>query len=274
MTVDARDAATVLGVIAGFDPRDSTSVDRPVPDYGPRLDEALNGLRIGLPREFFADGVDPAVAGAIREALRAYEKLGATLVELDLPNSRLGIPCYYVIAPAEASSNLARFDGVRYGYRADRYKDLNDMYCRTRGEGFGAEVKRRIMIGTYALSSGYYDAYYVKAQKLRRLIHDDFVRAFGQCDVIMGPTTPTTAFATGAKTDDPVAMYLNDIFTNSANLAGLPAASIPAGFDRQGLPVGLQIIGRYFDEARVLNVAHRFQQVTDWHRRVPAEFEQ
>ena len=273
LTVSAEDAALILGTIAGFDPRDSTSVDTPVPDYCAGLDRSLDGLRIGLPKEFFGAGVDADVAAAVHDALGEYERLGATLIDVELPNSNLGIPCYYVIAPAEASSNLARFDGVRYGHRARSYTDLLDMYQKTRSQGFGEEVKRRIMIGTYALSSGYYDAYYLKAQKLRRLIHDDFERAFERCDILMGPTAPSTAFAIGGKVNDPIAMYLNDIFTNSANLAGLPAMSVPAGFDAAMRPIGLHLIGRYLDETLLLNVAHRYQQATDWHRRIPPGFE-
>jgi aspartyl-tRNA(Asn)/glutamyl-tRNA(Gln) amidotransferase subunit A len=273
MTRTAEDAALLLNVMAGFDPRDSTSVDQPVPDYTASLNNDIKGLRIGLPKEYFGEGLNPGVAKIVEAAIGEYKKLGATVVEVSLPNSQLAIPCYYVLAPAEASSNLSRFDGARYGYRAKDYTDLVDMYCKTRAEGFGAEVKRRIMIGTYALSAGYYDAYYLKAQKLRRLIADDFTRAFQQCDVIMGPTSPTTAFKIGAKSDDPVAMYLSDIYTISVNLAGIPGMSIPAGFDAQGLPVGLQVIGKYFDDARLLNVAHQYQQATDWHRRMPKGFE-
>jgi len=273
MTRTAEDAALLLNVMAGFDPRDSTSLDRPVPDYTATLNDDIRGLRIGLPREYFGEGLNTEVARAIEAAIAELRKLGAETVEVELPNSKLAVPCYYVLAPAEASSNLSRYDGVRYGYRAQEYEDLVDMYCRTRAEGFGAEVKRRIMIGTYALSAGYYDAYYLKAQKLRRLIADDFARAFERCDVILGPTSPTTAFKLGAKTDDPVEMYLSDIYTISVNLAGLPGMSVPAGFDAQGLPIGMQLIGRYFDEARLLNVAHRYQQVTDWHRRAPRGFE-
>jgi aspartyl-tRNA(Asn)/glutamyl-tRNA(Gln) amidotransferase subunit A len=269
----AEDCALLLNAMAGFDPRDSTSVDAPVPDYTKTLDGDIKGLRIGLPKEYFGEGLNAEVAGAVQTAIGEFKKLGAEVMEVSLPNSKLAIPCYYVLAPAEASSNLSRFDGARYGYRAKDYTDLLDMYCKTRAEGFGAEVKRRIMIGTYALSAGYYDAYYLKALKLRRLIADDFARAFESCDVILGPTSPTTAFKIGAKTDDPVAMYLSDIYTISVNLAGLPGMSIPAGFDSQGLPVGLQIVGKYFDEARLLNVAHRYQQATDWHRRVPKGFE-
>ncbi|OGI67474.1 MAG: aspartyl/glutamyl-tRNA amidotransferase subunit A [Candidatus Muproteobacteria bacterium RBG_16_60_9] len=268
----AQDAALLLNAMAGFDPRDSTSIERPVPDYTATLADDIRGLRIGLPREYFGEGLSADVARAVDAAVAEFKQLGAEVVDVELPNSKLAVPCYYVLAPAEASSNLSRFDGVRYGYRTAKYDDLSDMYCKTRAEGFGAEVKRRIMIGTYALSAGYYDAYYLKAQKLRRLIADDFTRAFERCDVIMGPTSPTTAFKLGSKTDDPVAMYLSDIYTISVNLAGLPGMSIPAGFDGQGLPIGLQIIGKYFDEARLLNIAHRYQQVTDWHTRVPMGF--
>jgi aspartyl-tRNA(Asn)/glutamyl-tRNA(Gln) amidotransferase subunit A len=226
-----------------------------------------------MPREFYGDGLDNSIAKVIDEAIREYQKLGAKLVDINLPNSNLSAPAYYVVAPAECSSNLARYDGVRYGYRCDDPQDLMDLYKRTRGEGFGAEVKRRIMIGTYVLSAGYYDAYYLKAQKMRRLISDDFINAFKEVDVIMGPTTPSTAFALGAKVDDPITMYLSDIYTIAVNLAGLPAISVPAGFVNR-LPVGLQIIGNYFDEARLLNIAHRYQQVTDWHRHIPAQYDQ
>ncbi len=269
MTRSAEDAAILMQAMAGFDERDSTSVDQPVPDFSAKLDEELDGLRIGMPVEFFNDELDSNIADIIMASLKEYEKLGAKLVEVSLPNSHLSVPCYYVLAPAEASSNLSRFDGARYGYRAEDYTDLVDMYEKTRAEGFGDEVKRRIMIGTYALSAGYYDAYYLKAQKIRRLIADDFNKAWSQCDVIAGPTSPNTAFKLGDKTDDPVAMYLNDIYTISVNLAGLPAMSIPAGFDASGLPVGLHLVGQYFDEARLLNVAHRYQQATDWHMRSP-----
>jgi aspartyl-tRNA(Asn)/glutamyl-tRNA(Gln) amidotransferase subunit A len=269
----AEDAALMLNVMAGFDPRDSTSVDEPVPDYTKSLNNDIKGLRIGLPREYFSKGLSAEVAKVIETAIAEYKKLGAQVVEISLPNSQLAIPCYYVLAPAEASSNLSRFDGARYGFRAKDYTDLLDMYCKTRAEGFGAEVKRRIMIGTYALSAGYYDAYYLKAQKLRRLIAEDFRKAFESCDVIMGPTTPTTAFKIGEKSDDPVAMYLSDIYTISVNLAGLPGMSIPAGFAPDGLPVGLQLIGQYFNESRLLNAAHGYQQVTDWHKRIPKGFD-
>ena len=272
MAQSAEDCALLLQAMAGFDPRDSTSVEREVPNYAATLNDSLQGLRIGLPKEYFGAGLSADVARAVEAAIAEYKKLGATTVEVELPNSQLAVPCYYVLAPAEASSNLARYDGVRYGYRAPEYTDLVDMYKKTRAQGFGAEVKRRIMIGTYALSAGYYDAYYLKAQKLRRLIADDFERAFARCDVILGPTTPTTAFDFGAKKDDPVAMYLSDIYTISVNLAGLPGMSLPCGFGADGRPVGLQLIGRYFDEAKLLNVAHRYQQVTDWHTRVPKAY--
>jgi aspartyl-tRNA(Asn)/glutamyl-tRNA(Gln) amidotransferase subunit A len=267
----AEDLALLLNVMAGFDARDSTSVEREREDYTRSLSLPLEGLRIGLPAEYFGDGVEPAVREAVEAAVRWYESQGAKRVAVALPNTRLAVPVYYVLAPAEASSNLARFDGVRYGHRAAEYADLSDMYCRTRAEGFGAEVKRRILMGTYVLSHGYYDAYYLKAQKLRRLIARDFADAFERCDIIMGPTTPSTAFALGDKADDPVQMYLNDIFTIPAPLAGLPALSIPCGFDTQGLPVGLQLTGNYFREAQLLGAAHRFQQASDWHRRVPRE---
>lgn len=266
----AADLACLLNVMAGFDPRDSTSLERPKEDYARDLDASLAGLRIGLPKEYFGDGVDADVAGRVREAIRWFEAQGAKTVDITLPNTHLAIPAYYVLAPAEASSNLSRFDGVRYGHRAADYADLYEMYSKSRAEGFGAEVKRRILIGTYVLSHGYYDAYYLKAQKIRRLIARDFTEAFTRCDLIMGPTSPTTAFDIGAKSGDPVQMYLTDIFTIALNLAGLPGMSIPAGFDAGGLPVGLQIMGNYFSEARMLNAAHRYQQATDWHQRVPA----
>jgi len=269
----AEDAALLLNVMAGFDPRDSTSVDEPVPDYTQSLNNDIKGLRIGLPKEYFSQGLNPEVMKVIESAIAEFKKLGARVVDVTLPNSQLAIPCYYVLAPAEASSNLSRFDGARYGLRAKDYTDLMDMYCKTRAEGFGAEVKRRIMIGTYALSAGYYDAYYLKAQKLRRLIAEDFRKAFEACEVIMGPTSPTTAFKIGEKSDDPVAMYLSDIYTISVNLAGLPGMSIPAGFAADGLPVGLQLIGQYFNESRLLNAAHCYQQATDWHKRIPTGFE-
>jgi len=267
----AEDLALLMNAMAGFDARDSTSVERPAEDYTRELGLDLAGLRIGLPREYFAEGVEPEVLARVREAAAWFESRGARTVELALPNTALAVPVYYVLAPAEASSNLSRFDGVRYGHRAREYADLNDMYRRTRAEGFGAEVKRRILIGTYVLSHGYYDAYYLQAQKVRRLIARDFAEAFARCDLIMGPTAPSTAFALGAKTDDPVQMYLNDIFTIPAPLAGLPGLSIPCGFDRAGLPVGLQIMGTYFAEAKMLGAAHRYQQATDWHLRAPRE---
>ncbi len=271
---NAGDAALVLQSMSGFDPRDSTSLQLEIADYPGQLNDSISGKIIGLPKEFFGNGVDGDVADAIDQSIRQLQSMGARTVEVELPNSAVGIPCYYVIAPAEASSNLSRFDGVRYGFRAAGYADLNDMYEKTRAKGFGPEVQRRIMIGTYVLSSGYYDAYYLKAQKLRRMIADDFSRAFEQCDLIAGPTTPTTAFVFGEKNDDPVAMYLNDIFTNAANLAGLPAISIPAGFDRQKLPIGLHLIGKYLDESTILNVAHQFQNQTDWHLQTPVEIGQ
>jgi aspartyl-tRNA(Asn)/glutamyl-tRNA(Gln) amidotransferase subunit A len=260
----AADAALVLQAMAGFDQRDSTSADAPVPDYSTQLEESIGGLKIGLPKEYFGEGLDPGVAASVEAALKEYQALGASLHEISLPNAPLSVPVYYVVAPAECSSNLARFDGVRFGHRCEAPRDLEDLYKRSRAEGFGPEVKRRIMIGTYVLSAGYYDAYYLKAQQLRHLISDDFKRAFETVDVIMGPTTPTTAFALGAKRDDPVAMYLNDIYTIATNLAGLPGLSIPIA-RAKGLPVGLQLIGDVFQEGRLLNIAHRLQQATDWH---------
>jgi aspartyl-tRNA(Asn)/glutamyl-tRNA(Gln) amidotransferase subunit A len=265
----AADAALLLQAMAGFDQNDSTSVDEPVPDYSAQLEDSISGLRIGLPREYFGEGPDPGVGASMEAAIKEYEALGAAVTEISLPNAPLSVPVYYVVAPAECSSNLARFDGVRYGHRCDAPRDLEDLYKRSRAEGFGDEVKRRIMIGTYVLSAGYYDAYYLKAQQLRHLISDDFRRAFEQVDVIMGPTTPTTAFTLGDKTDDPVAMYLNDIYTIATNLAGLPGISIPVA-PANGLPVGLQLIGDVFQEGRLLNVAHRLQQATDWHRAAPS----
>jgi aspartyl-tRNA(Asn)/glutamyl-tRNA(Gln) amidotransferase subunit A len=264
--------------MAGHDARDSTSIDRPREDYArllrePRGGKPLAGVRIGLPREYFDSGVERDVATAIDAALDELRKLGATTVDVALPNVRLAVPVYYVIAPAEASSNLSRFDGVRYGHRAAHYADLVDMYRRTRTEGFGAEVKRRILVGTYVLSHGYYDAYYLKAQQVRRLIADDFLRAYRDCDVIAGPTAPSAAFEIGAKADDPVRMYLNDIFTVAANLTGAPAMSIPCGLDRRGLPIGLQIQGPAFHEARIADIAARYQQATDWHRRAPPGYD-
>jgi aspartyl-tRNA(Asn)/glutamyl-tRNA(Gln) amidotransferase subunit A len=268
----AEDVARLLDGMTGFDARDSTSVDRPREEFHRLLDRPVAGLRIGVPKEHFSEGLAPDVEAAVRSALAEYEKLGAKLVDISLPTSPLSVPAYYVIAPAEASSNLSRYDGVRYGYRAPEYRDLNDMYCKTRAQGFGDEVKRRILVGTYVLSHGYYDAYYVQAQRVRRLVAQDFARAFAECDVIMGPVAPTVAFRLGENTTDPVQMYLNDIYTVPANLAGLPGMSLPAGFGEGGLPVGLHMVGNYFDEARMLAAAHRFQQATDWHRRTPAEY--
>jgi len=266
----AEDCALLLNAMAGHDARDSTSLLHPAEDYTRDLARPLDGLRIGLPREYFGAGNDADVAAAMDAAIAEFGRLGATTVEVDLPNANLSVPVYYVIAPAEASSNLSRFDGVRYGHRAEKYADLGDMYKKSRSEGFGAEVKRRILVGTYVLSHGYYDAYYLKAQQVRHLIADDFRRAYERCDVILGPTAPAPAFKFGAKTDDPVQMYLNDIFTVAANLTGAPAISIPCGFDRNGLPIGLQIQGDSFAEAKLLNVAHQYQQATDWHQRRPA----
>src|SRR5690349_12237676 len=271
LTTSAADAALMLREMAGFDANDSTSVDTPVPDYVAGLEEPLAGLEIGLLKEFFDKGLDPGYERCVREALRVYEGLGARLSEVSLPHLPLSVPVYYVVAPAECSSNLARFDGVRYGHRCEQPRDLQDLYRRSRGEGFGAEVKRRIMTGTYVLSAGYYDAYYLQAQKVRRLITDDFERAFKQVDVLMCPTSPTPAFDLGAKVDDPITMYLNDIYTIGANLAGVPAMSIPCGFSRN-LPVGLQICGPHFAEGKLLNVAHAYQKETDWHRRLPEAY--
>ena len=271
IAASAEDAALVLGAMSGFDPNDSTSVDRPVPDYAASLSRPMKGLRIGLLKEFFEAGLDAEVEKRIRDALAVYQKLGAELKEVSLPSLPLSVPTYYVVAPAECSSNLARFDGVRFGHRCENPKDLTDLYRRSRGEGFGAEVKRRIMTGTYVLSAGYYDAYYLQAQKARQLINRDFERAFGEVDVLMGPTTPTPAFGLGAKTSDPITMYLNDIYTIGANLAGLPAMSIPCGFVGK-LPVGLQIVGPHFGEEQILSAAHAFQKETDWHRRLPEKY--
>ena len=273
MARSAEDLALMLNVMAGFDERDSTSLQRDKEDYTRSLAQPLKGLRIGLPKEFFGEGLSADVGKAVATAIEEYKKLGASVVDISLPNSRLSIPVYYVLAPAEASSNLSRFDGVRYGHRAKEYGDLVDMYEKSRSQGFGEEVKRRIMIGTYVLSHGYYDAYYLKAQKIRRLIAQDFVEAYKHCDVIMGPTSPTTAFNLGEKGDDPVQMYLSDIYTIAVNLAGLPGMSIPCGFGDNGMPVGLQIVGNYFDEARMLNVAHQYQLATDHHTRAPEQIE-
>ncbi|HEY3808538.1 MAG TPA: Asp-tRNA(Asn)/Glu-tRNA(Gln) amidotransferase subunit GatA [Steroidobacteraceae bacterium] len=271
ITRSAEDAALLLSAMAGFDVHDSTSVELPVPDYAATLDEPLKGLKIGLLKEFFDSGLDADNAQRIRDALEVLRQQGATLKEVSLPSLPLSVPTYYVVAPAECSSNLARFDGVRYGHRCENPRDLLDLYTRSRGEGFGAEVKRRIMTGTYVLSAGYYDAYYLKAQRVRALISADFERAFHEVHVVIGPTTPTPAFELGAKTADPVTMYLNDIYTIGANLAGLPAISVPCGLV-QGLPVGLQIIGPHFSEPKLFNVAHRYQRETDWHRRAPPGF--
>jgi aspartyl-tRNA(Asn)/glutamyl-tRNA(Gln) amidotransferase subunit A len=273
MTQSAEDAALVFNHMLGFDPKDSTSVDRPDEDYTRHLGMSVKGLKIGVPKEFFGAGLQPDVEAAVRAALDEYRRLGAELVEVSLPNAELGIPVYYVVAPAECSSNLSRFDGVRYGHRAERYSDLTDMMKKSRAEGFGAEPKRRILIGTYVLSHGYYDAYYIKAQQVRRLIADEFQRAFQQCDVIAGPVTTSVAFGFGEKAADPVAMYMADLYTVPGSLAGVPSMSVPCGFGagpiNSGRPVGLQLIANYFDEARMLGVAHAYQQATDWHRRTP-----
>ncbi len=269
MAKSAEDLALLLNVMTGFDPRDSTSLQRDAEDYAQDLQKPLAGLRIGLPKEYFAEGMSQEVARAIEQALVEYRKLGAQTIEVSLPNAPLSIPVYYVLAPAEASSNLSRFDGVRYGYRAPAYSDLADMYRKTRTQGFGAEVKRRILIGTYVLSHGYYDAYYIKAQKLRRLIAQDFIEAYERCDIIIGPTTPTVAFNLGEKSGDPIQMYLSDIYTSAANLTGMPAMSIPIGFGDKNRPIGLHIMGNYFKEAQMLNIAHQYQLVTDWHLKSP-----
>jgi aspartyl-tRNA(Asn)/glutamyl-tRNA(Gln) amidotransferase subunit A len=269
MAKSAEDLALMLNAMAGFDARDSTSLQREPEDYTHILDKPLEGLRIGLPKEYFVKEINDDVARAVEDALAEYRKLGAKTVEVSLPTTKLSVPVYYVLAPAEASSNLSRFDGVRYGYRAPAYADLNDMYRKSRAQGFGAEVKRRILIGTYVLSHGYYDAYYIQAQKLRRLIAQDFAEAFTRCDIIMGPTSPTVAFDLGEKSSDPVQMYLSDAYTIAVNLAGLPGMSIPAGFGQKNRPVGLHLVGNYFAEARMLNVAHQYQLATDWHMRTP-----
>lgn len=271
MGQSAEDCALLLNAMSGFDEKDSTCIDKEVPDYTADLEKPLDGLRIGLPKEYFETGLESDVEAIVRAALEEYKNMGAELVDIELPNSGLSVPVYYIVAPAECSANLSRFDGVRYGYRCEDPVDLLDMYTRSRGEGFGAEVKRRIMVGTYALSSGYYDAYYLKAQKLRHVISDDFEKAFKKVDVIMGPTAPATAFGIGEKSGDPISMYLSDIYTIAVNLAGLPGMSIPAGFSN-GKPVGLQITGNYFDESRLLNVAHQYQKNTDWHRAIPENF--
>jgi aspartyl-tRNA(Asn)/glutamyl-tRNA(Gln) amidotransferase subunit A len=269
MAKSAEDLALLLNVMAGFDARDSTSLMQETEDYRRHLEKPLEGLRIGLPKEYFVKEINDDVARSVEAAIGEYRKLGAKTVEVSLPNTPLSVPVYYVLAPAEASSNLSRFDGVRYGYRAPEYSDLNDMYRKSRAQGFGAEVKRRILIGTYVLSHGYYDAYYLQAQKLRRLMAHDFSEAFKQCDVIMGPTSPTVAFNLGERVSNPVQMYLSDAYTIAVNLAGLPGMSIPAGFGSKGRPVGLHIVGNYFSEAKMLNVAHQYQKVTDWHMRIP-----
>lgn len=267
----AEDAAMILQAMAGFDEHDSTSVNQPVPDYVSSLNDPIKGLKVGLPKEYFSEGLNPDIAKAIDAAIKEYEKLGAVFQEISLPNTHLSVPAYYVIAPAECSSNLARYDGVRYGYRCEDPRDLEDLYKRSRSEGFGTEVKRRIIVGTYVLSAGYYDAYYLKAQRIRRLIRDDFTEAFKKVDVILCPTTPAPAFKIGEKISDPIAMYLSDIYTIAVNLAGLPGMSLPVGFVNN-LPVGMQLIGKLFGEAKLLNVAHAFQKTTDWHKRTPEGF--
>ncbi|GLQ31314.1 Asp-tRNA(Asn)/Glu-tRNA(Gln) amidotransferase subunit GatA [Litoribrevibacter albus] len=271
MAQTAEDAAMLLNVMAGLDLKDSTSMDQPVQDYTADLNNGLEGLRIGLPKEYFAEGLNGSVKAVIEASIKELEKQGAIIKEISLSTTNLSVPAYYVIAPAEASANLSRFDGVRYGYRCEDPQNLEDLYKRSRGEGFGDEVKRRIMIGAYALSAGYYDAYYKKAQQVRRLIKNDFANAFNEVDVIAGPTAPTTAFKMGEKTSDPVTMYLEDIFTISVNLAGLPAITVPAGF-ADGMPTGLQLIGNYFQEAKLLNIGHKYQQATDWHKKTPEQF--
>ncbi len=274
MGQSASDCALLLNAMAGFDEKDSTSIEKDVPDYSADLEKPLNGLRIGLPKEYFDSshgGMNAEVEALTKAALEQYQSMGAELIDIELPNSNLSVPVYYVVAPAECSANLSRFDGVRYGYRCENPKDLNDLYTRSRGEGFGAEVQRRIMVGAYALSSGYYDAYYLKAQQLRHLISDDFKKAYEKVDVIMAPATPETAFNIGEKSDDPISMYLSDIFTIAVNLAGIPAMSVPIGF-ANNMPVGMQIMGNYFEESKLLNVAHQYQQVTDWHKQFPEEF--
>lgn len=272
LTRSAEDAAWLLQIMAGFDERDSTSLEQDTPDFSQQLGQSIKGLRIGVPAEYFESGLDASVEKVVRTALAQYEMLGAELVPVSLPNKDLAVPSYYVLAPAEASSNLSRFDGVRYGYRCKNPQSLEDLYHRSRSEGLGAEVKRRIMVGAYVLSAGYYDAYYLKAQKLRRMVRDDFMKAFESCDVIMGPVAPTPAFNIGEKSDDPVSMYLADLYTIPVNLAGLPAMSIPAGF-AEGRPIGLHLIGSYHSEAALLNIAHQYQQVTDWHAQMPATYQ-
>lgn len=272
MTRSAEDSAWMLNAMAGFDERDSTSLNREKTDYTAELGQSLKGLKIGVPAEYFGEGLDPEVEAVIKTAIAEVEKLGGEVVEVHLPNKDLAVPAYYVLAPAEASANLSRYDGVRFGYRCDQPANLEDLYKRSRSEGFGEEVKRRIMVGAYALSAGYYDAYYLKAQKLRRMVRDDFTKAFESCDVIMGPVAPTSAFNIGEKSDDQVSMYLADLYTIPVNLAGLPALSVPAGF-ANNRPVGLHIVGPYFSEAKLLNIGHQFQQVTDWHKQMPAQYQ-
>jgi aspartyl-tRNA(Asn)/glutamyl-tRNA(Gln) amidotransferase subunit A len=267
----AEDCAAMMNVMSGHDPKDSTSIEREKENYLSGINDSIKGLKIGVPKEFFSEGLDAEVEKIIEQGISEYKKLGAEIVEISLPNNHLSIPVYYVIAPAEASSNLSRYDGVRYGYRTKEYDDLMDMYCKTREEGFGDEVKRRIMIGTYVLSAGYYDAYYLKAQKIRRLISEDFKKAFEKCDVILGPSAPSVAFPIGDKKEDPLKMYMQDVYTISTNLAGLPGLSMPGGL-MNNLPVGIQLIGNYFSEARLLNIAHVFQTNTNWHNLTPEEF--
>ncbi|MFZ2315078.1 MAG: Asp-tRNA(Asn)/Glu-tRNA(Gln) amidotransferase subunit GatA [Gammaproteobacteria bacterium] len=267
----AEDVALLMNVMAGFDEKDSTSIDHPVPDYTANLNDSIQGLRIGLPKEYFSEGLNSDVAKLMEAAIKEYEKMGAVIKEISLPNSKLAAPAYYVIAPAECSSNLARFDGVRYGYRANQPVDLEDLYKRSRSEGFGNEVKRRIMVGTYVLSAGYFDAYYLKAQRIRRLIRDDFAKAFQDVDVILSPTAPTPAFKLGEKSSDPISMYLADIYTIAVNLAGLPGISVPAGFVNN-MPIGMQLVGNLFEESKLLNAAHLYQKATDWHTRTPEGF--
>jgi aspartyl-tRNA(Asn)/glutamyl-tRNA(Gln) amidotransferase subunit A len=269
MTRTAEDAAMLLQVMAGHDSKDSTSINKAVPNYTESLNNDLNGLRIGLPKEYFSEGLEKGVESVVQNAIKELEKLGATIVDIELPHTHLSVPAYYVLAPAECSSNLSRYDGVRFGHRCDNPKDLTDLYERSRSEGFGQEVKRRIMVGAYVLSAGYYDAYYLKAQRVRRLIRDDFTTAFKNVDAILAPTTPTPAFGTGEKAVNPIEMYLSDIYTIATNLAGLPGLSMPAGLSNN-LPVGVQLIGNHFDEARILNIAHRFQQTSDWHKQKPS----
>lgn len=273
MTRSAEDAAWMLNAMAGFDERDSTSLQQEKPDFAASLGDSLAGLKVGIPAEYFGEGLDPEVESIVKNAIAEIEKLGATTVPVSLPNKDLAVPSYYVLAPAEASSNLSRFDGVRFGYRCEAPKDLQDLYQRSRSEGFGAEVKRRIMVGAYALSAGFYDAYYLKAQKLRRMVRDDFTKAFESCDVIMGPVAPSAAFNIGEKSDDQVSMYLSDLYTIPVNLAGLPGISVPAGFADNGRPVGLHIVGPYFSEAKLLNIGHQYQQVTDWHKQMPEQYQ-